>query len=370
MPRSRLLILFLLFLPGLGSTQEVIEVHEVMVNHPAFESETPLPFELNEVQVKEQAVFFLDAESVICVDHLCKIVPVRLFWDAYGNYLKYQLAPGVVLEKGDGIPFSADDYVMLAEILKDRSSPYRHLTFYEITHDKVVGEGQVDAISGATIIMLNERETVVGAMWTCFTLWHWAQGGVVREIRSITGARASVSQLSELLGSPDRDKQTFAFTEILSRSVYPRELVSRIVDQIAEGNGEVLSLGIQCLENTEESVYVAAVVQLYGTEKSSLRLVLLRSLLNSKAQTTEAQRCQLIDRLPNNPDYQELDFLLQHIENQESASRKIVHKLLSYLDVNDFLISRRVYYFLSELDVDAVTADRMNKYFERNKDRL
>ena len=79
------------------------EKHLVTVHHPAFGKDDPNRFYLWELRSDSGDLvgYFLDVESVICVDHRCKIVPVGLFWDAIGNYLKFELSGGVILEKRD-----------------------------------------------------------------------------------------------------------------------------------------------------------------------------------------------------------------------------------------------------------------------------
>ena len=114
--------------------------------------------------------FYMDVKTVVCGDSQCRIDTVRIFWDELGMYDRLVLPKGIQLEKAEGEHFDQADYKKLDAILADKNCSLK-----EVYKEEVVGteatEG-VDGISGATII-LNNKDYVKGAVWTCYTLWHW-----------------------------------------------------------------------------------------------------------------------------------------------------------------------------------------------------
>jgi len=365
-----LLIPLLFLLPAMSLAQRVVMVHDIAVNHPALEQEEASLFKLFEIEQDNEKLFYLTVESVICADHLCKIVPVRVFWDVYGKYVRYTLEEGDYLEKGEGEPFVEEDYAVLQSILRDENSPYRDLTYYEVTHDQVIGEGQVDGISGATMLLLEKKQTVIGATWSCFTLWHWANGEVVGEIRRITGARLTSNQIKGLLDSGERDKQAYALNELNWREQYDPGLVASVCQLSAQAQGEVLSLSLSFLERLEAEQYLRAMLQLYDTERSGLRKEVLKSLLRARRKPGRGAFISLIDLLPANPAFQEVDYLLRLIEQAKVTSPEVSRELLPLLKANDFLLSRRVYYFLSREENRTGIRDELDDFYALHKDNL
>lgn len=233
-----------------------------------------------------------------------------------------------------------------------------------------MGEGQVDGISGATTILLGNGQTVIGATWSCFTLWHWANGDVVGEIRRITGARLTSNQIKGLLDSGERDKQAYALSELSRREQCDPGLVASVCQLSAHAQGEVLSLSLSFLERLETEQYLRAMVQLYDTERNGLRQEVLKSLLRAKGKLDERVVVRLIGLLPENPAFQEVDYLLRLVEQAKVASPEVSRELLPLLKANDFLLSRRVYYFLSREENKTGIRDELEKFYALHKDNL
>ena len=58
----------------------------------------------------------------VCLDDVCKLVEVTLYWDAIGYYKRLEYPKGKPLTKLEHEPFTPDDYKKLDSILKDRTS--------------------------------------------------------------------------------------------------------------------------------------------------------------------------------------------------------------------------------------------------------
>lgn len=105
------------------------------------------------------------------------------YWDVTGNFLKYELIPGKPLTKRKHEPFLEADYQKLTQILKNK-----HPAFIKLRKDELIikiENDSVDGVSGATIAAIKD-EIVPGAAYSCYTLWHIANGPVVQSIKNHT----------------------------------------------------------------------------------------------------------------------------------------------------------------------------------------
>lgn len=366
-PIIAILILLLLHTHWVASdtTRYVVTVH-----HPAFEPDDPTEFVLVGEETDEgEHIYYLDVESVICAQHICKIVPVRMYWGAMGNYLKYELQEGVLLEKKEGDPFLPEDYALLHQVLLDENSPYKEITYHEITHEKVLGEGQIDGMSGATGVILEEGKTVAGASWTCFTLWHWAHGDMVQEIRKITSSKTSNEELVGYLSAGRSSEQAFALTALAERQRYDTQTVQAVI-ALAMASGSTSSLVMKYLEQAPPAVYFAAIETLYLDGKTVDRMLYLHSLRGSAYRAAASFYERLMQELPNIKDYQEVDTLFTIIENAGVTSPAIQRLALGLLDSDQLVVARRAYWYLADQSLSPADAQKRTHFYNQYKELL
>lgn len=167
------------------TTNEKTITHKLEVFHKGLSDSGTTSLLLHQVQnaLKHPDYFYANVESVVCGSKVCEIVSVKLFWDALGRFTHYKLANGVNLEKEDGDLFLKEDHQKLHSILRNPTSSLKNLYSGELVEK--VEDNALDALSGATI-NIGEAEVIKGAIWTCYTLWHWANGDVVPYIRKTT----------------------------------------------------------------------------------------------------------------------------------------------------------------------------------------
>ncbi|MCB0633525.1 MAG: hypothetical protein KDD15_27520 [Lewinella sp.] len=116
--------------------------------------------------------------SPVCEDGLCYEAELDFEWDIIGKFIRFRVDPDKSLTKLDHVPFTQEDYDKLEKILLTESPSFIHLRRGElvIPHD-TAGEGEVDAMTGATVKAV-KKDMVEGAIYTCYTLWHIANGGI------------------------------------------------------------------------------------------------------------------------------------------------------------------------------------------------
>jgi len=115
-----------------NKTKEI--THNIAVHHPGKGRDNIEHVELVEIQNKKglSVEFYMDVESVICLEEVCKIVPVRIYWNNIGEYIKYELEDGVTLEKYEADFFEKEDYSKLQSILSNFNSPFKNVRVDEI----------------------------------------------------------------------------------------------------------------------------------------------------------------------------------------------------------------------------------------------
>lgn len=340
-------------------------VHQVEVYHPGRADIHGVTQELVELQdaTGHPVEFYMDVRSVICLDTKCKIVPVRLFWDHLGFYKRYELARGVKLEKAEGKLFTRDDYRKLHQVLQQENSPLKQLKLEDL-----VAEGNeqlvVDAIAGATIL-IDEGAVVEGAAWTCYTLWHWVYGDVVKIIRQITGDANSLEELRTFLNEGDEDHQVFALEQLLARGAYDSQTADAVID-LASGASQQLSKQLlKYVEQAPSVLYYDAMGRLFNNGDDKQRIMYLNSLLETENIPPPGFYDKFSQQLCHLNSYQEVNILLNIFENKKLSSTEIIKQALCLLDHDKFLIARRAYWFLESQDLPAAAHERV-ELFERN----
>ena len=97
--------------------------HSISIKHPGEEGTVEVV--LIEVQNKNglPVEYYMDVESVICLEEVCKVIPVTVFWNNIGEYKKYKLEEGATLEKYEANLFEPNDYKKIHTILQNKNSP-------------------------------------------------------------------------------------------------------------------------------------------------------------------------------------------------------------------------------------------------------
>lgn len=356
-----------------GTTQEEVK-YEITVDHPGFGEEDRREYDLWSMVSDNHQIdgYYLDVESVICVDHRCKIVPVRIYWDALGNYEKYELADGMIMEKTGGEPFLDEDYARLHEVLLDKSSPYKDLSYYHITHEKVVGEGEVDAVTGATAIVLDESRTVRGGAWTCYTLWHWANGNVIPKIQRITGSASSSDELLEHMASNDHQRQSFALHELTNRGDYSPKVVDNVIQEMsnAESDPHFLRGVLSYLNQGPSSTFYDSLEKLLLSSPKNRRMLMWKSVSKYTETPPPAYFDKFFEKIIQSENYQEINLFLSLLEEKKGLSRGLVQEMVPLLEEEYSIINRRIYWFLSAQKLSKAQARTLEEYYARNEEYL
>lgn len=139
-------------------------------------------------------------KTPVCENKVCYEVELIFYWDLIGNFEKYELAPGNSLTKQEHIPFSYADYQKLSEILANKYPAFINLKKDELITK--VKTRDIDGFSSATVAAI-QGQIVPGAAYSCYTLWHIANGTVADSIKKHTRNRFNDNILRKLVSMND-----------------------------------------------------------------------------------------------------------------------------------------------------------------------
>lgn len=113
--------------------------------------------------------YMADIDVPVCSSGVCFNAEIKMYWDVFGHFLKFQLPENMHLTKKDHEPFQLSDYRLLHSILLNKNSSIKNYT-----EGDILEENEVDGYSGASAAV--DFNYVPDAIMSSFTLWHIANG--------------------------------------------------------------------------------------------------------------------------------------------------------------------------------------------------
>jgi len=347
------------------------KIHNLEIIHPGDPESVPIALEL--VQYFDNdgnpQRYSLWVDSVICRDETCEIVKVELFWDAFGNYDKYFVEKGEDLTKLDHVPFSKEDHAKLQRILKDKESPLR-----EVTKDGLVGKkakSAVDGVAGATVLTLNST-VVLGAGYTCYDLWHWANGEVSKIIRDLSGKSSSIAHLTKLLNSKKDDQILFAIKNLTERKVFDSKTREVVISSMQSGGDDLIGPALEYLEKAslDFNDYLSTVDIIFSDCSSGKRVYIITALTKDKRSVGKSLFNSMSQKLYSLESYHEVHLILSLLEKRKVWTSDIEANAVKLLDHPKFFYSRRAYWFLKKHQLNPANQKKVDSYFKKNQLRL
>tara|TARA_R110000850_G_scaffold185609_2_gene311357 strand:- start:635 stop:1756 length:1122 start_codon:yes stop_codon:yes gene_type:complete len=310
--------------------------------------------------------FHMDVDSVYCGDHQCAVVPVRLVWDELGFYKRFELEPGIELEKGEGEPFLDTDYEQLHRVLSDRESTLWNVPVEQYTESS---ESEIDGVSGATVI-LGKSQYVAGAVWTCFNLWNWANGDVGSIIQEKTAEGCSLDELQRFLKNGSRRYKIFALEALTNRGSYDPDTLEIVLSHSFEERYDLQRLILNYVENAGPNLYFSAIQDVLDEADQRLRVMCLGSLLMTDYEIPKGCCKRLSERLFTWDSYQEIDLLLKIVESKSGSDPAVVSRITRLLDHSNFMIAHRAYWFLIGQKLSLPEEEKLEAFSAEHGNRL
>lgn len=294
--------------------------------------------------------YFMDVDSVVCTDAKCKDVKVRIHFDPLGNYKRYQLASGTNLTKLGHKPFSRADHEKLHQILSDPYSPLKSIGWDEITVPKAsAGGGAVDAVSRPTMLS-KQSAVVVGAAYTCCTLWHWSHGEVRDTIRDMTVRASDKQDLIRYLQSDENEYSVFALHQLREQNLFDPESIAAVVHVIRHGSEKLTDPALAYLAKASSETGVDCFFCCSEDEclvaNSRKRIQFLEALRDATQDFPAAYLGQFSGWLARADSHYEVHLLLSLLEREKTPSDETVREAMSLLESDDALVVRRSYKYL------------------------
>lgn len=142
----------------------------------------------------ESSYFYSHLKAPVCEDGLCYDVELIVYWNLIGSFERFELVPQKPLTKLKHEPFTEAEYVKLAQLLANNKPTLSNYKKEELT-TKIQN---IDGVSGATVKAVKE-ETIAGAVYSCFTLWHLIHGEVVDSIQNVTAKNLTEKNIRQIL---------------------------------------------------------------------------------------------------------------------------------------------------------------------------
>jgi hypothetical protein len=342
--------------------------HKIVVHHPGEKVAVTVILNQNIDENGLPIAYYMDVESVICLEQVCKVIPVRVFWNNIGEYQKYTLEDGATLEKYEDDFFEIQDYSKLQSILSNKNSPFKDVYLDEILTVPHVNETNADAVSGATALELDEKDTVPGAALTCYTLWHWANGEIVQIIKEITGKSVSNQQLQGFLVDKNQTYYYIALKDLERRESYTKTVVNIIINRVLKDEF-LLKSTFNYLKNSPSEIYFLASKEVFMKGETAQKLAVIKSLQSIHFQISKTYLDTLSNEVSKLNSYQEVSFFLDLIDAKNSNSKEVIENVFQLLK-SDFIVARRAYWFLKKENLTAIQQNGIDDFYQKNKNKL
>ena len=356
-------------LPLVATAADV--AYPVQLTHPAINKKQPASCTLSQQRDGEglPVGYYMDVNSVVCAEKTCEVLAGRMFWDEIGRYRRYELPPGRHLTKKGHIAFTPAEYAHLDRLLRNRKSLLRDYAYEKQTAPESWDE-EVAAITGATAQEI-KAEVVDGAGYTCHTLWHWANGDVVREIRKLTGAALDTVLACRLLSGGDEEAMLFAVQNLASRKLYDARVVAAVRKTLPQaGATRLLSSLVYLSRGTKDSsVFYRDTADLFWQLDGRRKQTVL-DFVESQPSPAPVFFDALIEGLPTLTEYYELHRVLALIEQHRHSSGRLIPQVAALLKHENFFIARRAYWFLEKRALGKEEKKAVDAFVKRYGDRL
>ncbi len=313
--------------------------------------------------------YYMDVNSVACADAKCEIVTVRVYFDPLGDYGRYALPAGGNLTKRGHTPFSRADHQKLHQVLSDPYSQLNSIKLDQITMPKsTAGDADdVDGISGATVLS-KRRLAVVGAAYTCLTLWHWSHGEVVNVIRDMTVGASDKQDLLRYLQSGQHKYVVFAADQLRRRNLFDTETIVAVMQVIRHGDERLADAALRYLERASIETGVDHFFCCGEGECLIANSVKRVKFLEALRKTAQELPPGYLDRLSGwvgrADSYYEVHLLLSVLERENATSEEAIRGAMRQLESHNSLVVRRSYRYLKTRELND-TQEKELEAFER-----
>lgn len=153
-------------------------------------------------------------EAPVCEEGVCYNVNLIFYWNLIGEFLSYETLPNDPLTKLDHVPFLPQDYEKLQQILTSQDLNFVRIPAKELVEK--IPKDTLDGYSGATKETV-KKEVIAGALYTCYTLWHIANGAVKDSIEKHILTKLDKNLVQKVIDLNSQSANYFLINNLNSR---------------------------------------------------------------------------------------------------------------------------------------------------------
>ena len=372
-----LLLLLLNFSTGRAVFAGSNEVTTIELTDPVYPEEAKRQYTLNSHPDAEgfPSGYSMQLVNKVCLDDVCKLVEVTLYWDAMGFYERLEYPERRPLTKVEHDPFTPADYEKLDSILKDRESILNDhslgflATEKDDTDSAEDDDDDLDGVSKATPGAVKEA-VVKDAAWTTWVLWKYAHTEIVPMMQAMTESRCSPEYLQHLLDSKDWRKIEFAIHYLLKQKPVTAQYLDEVATLLPSADIDHIELAMEYIQQAspdKNTGYRKLIGVLGALDEYNAGLVI--ELLESDEKLDEEILEELTSSLEQQ-DYYPIHLALRLVESRNFFSEEVEANLVNLLQSKDFFIARRASEFLSRQKLSASAREKLEAFREENVSRL
>lgn len=317
---------------------------------PAFEIETKNggSFTVQEVRWGDQLEKYTsNIMAPVCEEGICYNVNVVFNWNLIGEFINFQVQPYDPLTKLDHKPFTLGDYAKLQSILTNHD-----LVFTGLAPDKLVvkAEETVDGYSGATVEAI-KNEVIDGALFTCYTLWHIANGAAVDSIRRHTQRQLDKPMIAKIIDY-NTSSAHYYLIEHMSEAQFAQNL-PEVIELIKSGKGYFPKNAIEKIpeELFGKEIMQDFLVQHYDSLSYYTQVAALNKL--QKVPLQNELGTKLLTQISDRNSIQNQKIITLIIKNNDKA---FIQKMIDYLIEKKIKLSAANYQLLQTYQVARIEA--------------
>jgi hypothetical protein len=373
-------LLSICFLIGWLSPVDAKEISAIELTDPVYPKKPKKEHTLSAYSDEQgfPSGYSMELINEVCLDGVCKLVEVTMYWDAIGFYQSLEYPEGKPLTKVEHEPFVPADYEKLDSILKDRDSILddHELGFLASEKDDKSPEGEeddeyqdVDGVSKATPGAVKEA-VVKDAAWTTWVLWKYANTELVTIMQDITKSRISPKFLQHLLDSKNWQKIEFVLNHLLEQKPVAPQYIDKVAEVMPTAGIDHIELAIEYLQQAspDKSVCYQKLIGALG-KLDEYGAAMVIELLQSDDQLEDKIIEEFASSLVSQQ-YYPIHLGLRLIESREFFSKSVETNIVKLLHNQDFFIARRASDFLSNQQLSASAKEEFESFKVKYADRL
>ena len=189
-------------------------------------------------------------------------------------------------------------------------------------------------------------------------------------IRDIKGKELSIEELAANLQKTDLQYKIFALEQLTKRKAYSSNTIELVLKQAAIEDYSLQKLIVAYIEQAPSNVYFPSMKQLLESENQDFRILCLNSLSKTKHSAPSNFFEEISLQFSDTTSYQEINLFLTILEKRTAVSSMIVQQIMPFLESKNFIVARRVYWFLGEQNVSEAQRKKLKDFYIENAESL